>query len=596
MQEKKEQNKPINFKFNFKIYWVIIKNYKLLIFFILFLILYFQSVHVLERFFFKLITDKGTDFVSKIIDYDAFVNFLIIIAIIYIIIIILNSIFRWVYLHLVNKFETNIMLDLKKMMFNHILNLDYKFHISNKTGSLISRLIRGGTAIERLTDVLIFNFMPLIFQLIIISISIAFFDITSVIVILITALIFMIYSLYINKKQQKANLNANDAEDFEKGMVSNYLTNIETIKYFGKEKRVKNNYFDIGNLTRIATLKHWNYFRALSFGHNLILGFGTFFIIFFPIKKLLIGDITLGTIIFIYTTFGLMINYLFHFDHGLRGFYRSMADFESLFKYYKVKKIVLDSNNAKNLKIKKGTVEFKNVYFKYNKNYVLKDFSLRIPQKKKVALVGLSGSGKSTLVKLIYRLYDINKGQITIDGIDIKDLKQESLRSELSIVPQEAILFDDTLYNNIAFSKKNATKKDVFKAIKFAQLHKIVQTFQNKEQTIVGERGIKLSGGERQRVSIARAILANKKILILDEATSALDSKTEHDIQKDLEKLMEGRTSIVIAHRLSTIMKADIIVVMDKGNIAQIGTHKELIKKEGLYKKLWSLQKGGYIK
>jgi len=175
-------------------------------------------------------------------------------------------------------------------------------------------------------------------------------------------------------------------------------------------------------------------------------------------------------------------------------------------------------------------------------------------------------------------------------------VQQESLRSELSIVPQECILFDDTIYNNIAFSNPGATKEEVISAMKFAQLYRIVKTFPKKEKTIVGERGVKLSGGEKQRVSIARAILANKKLLVLDEATSALDSQTEHDIQRDLEKLMIGRTSIIIAHRLSTIMNSDKIVVLDKGKIVQIGTHKELIKIPGRYRKLWNLQKGGYIK
>ncbi len=184
----------------------------------------------------------------------------------------------------------------------------------------------------------------------------------------------------------------------------------------------------------------------------------------------------------------------------------------------------------------------------------------------------------------------------TIEGKDIRNVKHESLRNEMAIVPQECILFDDTIYNNIKFSNPKATREQVMQAIKFAQLDKIVSRFPNKEDTIVGERGIKLSGGEKQRVSIARAILANKKVLVLDEATSALDSETEHEIQKDLQKLMEGRTSIVIAHRLSTIMNADIIVVIKEGKIVQMGKHNELIRKSGEYKKLWELQKGSYLK
>ena len=196
---------------------------------------------------------------------------------------------------------------------------------------------------------------------------------------------------------------------------------------------------------------------------------------------------------------------------------------------------------------------------------------------------------------MLNRFYDVNSGEILIDGKNIKEFKQESLRGETGIVPQECILFDDTIYNNIKFANTKASRKEILKAIKFAQLNKIIQNFPKKEKTIVGERGVKLSGGEKQRVSIARAILANKKILVLDEATSSLDSKTEHEIQKDLQKLLQGRTSIIIAHRLSTIMFADRILVMKKGKIIQQGKHNELIKQKGEYEKLWNLQKGGYI-
>ena len=273
-----------------------------------------------------------------------------------------------------------------------------------------------------------------------------------------------------------------------------------------------------------------------------------------------------------------------------------MADFESLFQYGKIDREVQDLPHSKKLKVKKGEIEFKNLTFKYNKRRIFKNFNLKIEKNTKTAIVGHSGSGKSTLVKLLYRLYNLNGGQILIDGRDSRDYKQESLRSELSIVPQECVLFDDTIYNNIKFSKPTAKRKEVRRAIKFSQLDKIINTFPYKEKTIVGERGVKLSGGEKQRVSIARALLANKKILVLDEATSALDSETEHEIQKDLKKLMQGRTSIIIAHRLSTIMTADKIIVLEKGKIVQEGKHKQLIRRKGVYKKLWNLQKGGYIK
>ena len=273
-----------------------------------------------------------------------------------------------------------------------------------------------------------------------------------------------------------------------------------------------------------------------------------------------------------------------------------MADFESLFQYGKIKNEVKDQPGATPLKIKKGVIEYKDINFSYRQRNILSHFNLKIPAGKRIALVGPSGSGKTTLVKLLYRMYDVQGGKITLDGKDIHQVQQESLRSEMSLVPQECLLFDDTIYHNIAFSNPTASKEEVMEAIRLAQLNKIIQQFPKKEHTIVGERGVRLSGGEKQRVSIARALLANKKILVLDEATSALDSRTEREIQQSLEKLMKHRTSIIIAHRLSTIMNADAIVVMDKGKIVQMGKHSELIRQPGMYKKLWNLQKGGYIK
>ncbi|MCC7574504.1 ABC transporter ATP-binding protein/permease [Candidatus Woesearchaeota archaeon] len=592
----KSKEKPIDFKFNLALYWDFIKKYKMIILVILLLIFFFQVFHVTERYLFKLLMDKGAEYLSNVLPREEFVTALIIIAVVFLSLLIIQVIFRWIWLSLINKFESSAMLDLKKRMFDHVIHLDHEFHVSNKTGSMISKLIRGSGAVERLSDVFLFNFAPLLFQVIVVSGSIFLFDSLSALVVLVTIGLFIGYSFYINRMQQSANMRANDAEDEEKAVISDYLMNIESIKYFGKEQFVKRNYMKYGLATKRAMLTHWNYFRALSAGHTFILGLGVFFLMYFPIQKLLAHEMTVGTLIFIYTSFGVMMGHLFGFDHGLRGFYRSMADFESLFKYYKAKKTVLDKHEAKCLKITKGSIKFENVFFRYKKKYVLKDFNLEIKPMTRVALVGPSGSGKSTLVKALYRLYDVSKGRILIDDKDINDVKQESLRSELSIVPQEAVLFDDSLYNNISFSRMNASRKEVMRAMKFAQLDKVVANFPEKENTIVGERGVKLSGGEKQRVSMARAILANKKILVLDEATSALDSNTEFEIQKDLEKLLRGRTSIVIAHRLSTIMKADVIIVMDKGSIVQKGTHQELIEQEGLYKKLWSLQKGGYIK
>lgn len=297
-----------------------------------------------------------------------------------------------------------------------------------------------------------------------------------------------------------------------------------------------------------------------------------------------------------FTTYGNLTNPLHGFVRGVRNFYRAMADFEALFRYGKISQTVKDVNEAKPLIISNGAVEFRNISFSYNlKREVLQDFTLNIKAGEKVALVGHSGSGKTTVVKLLYRFYDVTEGEILVDGSDVRNVSQESLRSEMSIVPQECVLFDDTIYNNVAFSKPDASREEVMQALKFAQIDRIIEDFPDKENTIVGERGVKLSGGEKQRVSIARAILANKRIIVLDEATSSLDSITEGDIQRDLAALLRGRTSIIIAHRLSTIMKADRVIVLHRGKIVEEGTHAALVGRNGHYRKLWELQRNGYI-
>jgi len=585
----------IDFKYNIKIYLDILKKYKILLLGLLITILILETAFIADRYLFKIIIDKGTEFLSDKLDSNSLIKILINVIFVFFILLLIRSIGNWLKIHLVNILDANLILDLKRKFFNHLIHLSHGFHISHKTGSLISRLIRGSRAIEGITDVFVFNVAPLVFQIIIIGGSLIYFDWTSALVVFLTGIIFISYNLIMQNLQETANLNANEIEDIEKGNISDIFTNIDSIKYFGKENVIKEKFKNLSEATKQSFLKFWGYFRWLDGGQVLILGVGTFFLIYFPITKFLNHDLTLGTLTFIYTIYGSLVGNLFGFVGGIRQYYRSMADFESLFQYNKIENEIKDESNAPKLKIREGKVEFRNISFNYHKRKLFSNFSLKVNKNEKIALVGPSGSGKTTLIKLLYRLYDVNKGQLLIDGKNIKNFQQESLRSELSIVPQECILFDDTIYNNIAFSEPDASRKDVLKAIRFAQLDKIIKTFPKKENTIVGERGVKLSGGEKQRVSIARAILANKKILVLDEATSSLDSQTEHDIQRDLKKLMQGRTSIIIAHRLSTIMKADKIIVMDKGKIVQVGKHSKLIKQKGLYKKLWGLQRGGYI-
>ena len=598
MKKPKEEkiDLKIDFKYNLGIYWEFLSKYKILFFVILSLVFLFEALQVTEKYILKIIIDNGTKFSEGGLDYNIFTKILLIAALVYIGIIIIRTINRWFYLHFINRIEANIIVELKRKFFSHIIGLSHSFHTTHKTGSLISRLTRGGRAMEKMTDAITFNLAPLIFQLIIISSSLILLDKLSALIIGLTVITFISYSLYNQMLQQGASLKANEAEDIEKANISDIFTNIDSIKYFGKEDYIKNKFSKLTKNTRDAFINHWDYFRWFDSGQAIIIGIGTFCLVNFSIVKLMNNEMGIGTIVFIYTIFSGLLGPLFGFMWGMRQFYENMADFNDLFAYGKIEREVKDKENAAELEIKKGEIEFRNISFDYGKRSIFKNFNLKINKNEKIALVGHSGSGKSTLVKLLYRFYDVNSGEILIDGKNIKDFRQESLRGEMAIVPQECILFDDTVYNNITFSRPDSIHNDVVKAIKFSQLDKIIEKFPKKENTIVGERGIKLSGGEKQRVSIARAILADKKVLVLDEATSSLDSETEFEIQKDLQELMKGRTSIIIAHRLSTIMRADRIIVMKEGKIVQIGKHEDLINLEGEYKKLWNLQKGGYIK
>ncbi len=594
----KDREKDIDFKRNLKLYLKFAKPYKWHFVFIIAIVLIMALANVVDKFIFKVLIDNGADYVSGKIMADSFVKVLLILLIVFFSILLIRVSGQWVKIHVLNRVSSGIVLDVKKKFFNHIVGLDHNFHTTHKRGSLISRLIRGSWAIDGITDFFVFNTAPIILQLIVAGSSVFYFDRASASVVAIMSVVFITYSFFIVNKQRKKRLIANDAEDKERANISDVFTNIDSIKYYGKEDRIKSIFSKLTYDTKQKFVRSWDYFRWLDAGQSLIIGVGLFFLIYFPLVKFIHGEITIGTLAFLYTVFFSLAEPLFGFIWGIRHYYESMANLQSLFDYDKLRNKIKDKPNAGNLEIKSGEIEFKDVSFTYKgkKERAIHHLNLKIAPNEKIALVGHSGCGKTTLVKLLYRFYDVNSGEVLIDGENIREFKQESLRGELSIVPQEAILFDDTIYSNVLFSRPDASRDEVMQAIKFAQLEKFVNNLPKREKTIVGERGVKLSGGEKQRVSIARAILADKKVLVLDEATSSLDSETEHEIQNGLEKLMENRTSVIIAHRLSTIMKANRIIVMEKGKIVQIGSHLELIKREGPYKRLWNLQKGGYLK
>ncbi|MEK6925171.1 MAG: ABC transporter ATP-binding protein [Nanoarchaeota archaeon] len=591
----KNSKRELDVKYILKTYWSFLRRYKLLIFSVIIFAFLLRFADFIGRYLFKKVVDNGELFIKNTIDLETFAGIVTIIAFVWAGTILLASVSRWLRVHFLNNLELKLILDVKKYYYNHIISLSHKFHTTHKSGSLISRILRGSSAMERMTDFVAYQTMTIIAELIISTIALIFISKNIIIVMAVAGTIFALYSYKLQKKQRAFRVNANNLEDIEKAFTADSITNIESIKYYGKEVNVKNRYSSAVEKTENAWFKEWQLGRWAGSVESLIMNSGALLVLLISLKSFMNEEITLGTVTFAWGSYWALIMAVQAFMDGLKGYNKSVADFHDLFQYGKIENDIKDKPNAENLEVKEGVIEFDNVNFKYHSQDLFKNFNLKVNKNQKVALVGHSGSGKSTLVKLLYRLYDLDKGTIKIDNTNIKDVRQESLRSELSIVPQECVLFDDTIYNNILFSNPKASRAQVLQAIKFAQLDKAISNFPQKENTIVGERGVKLSGGEKQRVSIARAILADKKVLVLDEATSSLDSKTEHEIQKDLQNLMKGRTSIIIAHRLSTIMSADLIVVLDNGKIAQQGTHKQLISKPGIYRELWSLQKGGYL-
>jgi len=586
-----------NIKEDLKYYFDIAKPYWFMFILVMGLITFGYLIEFGQNFIYKTIIDSGTDFAAKLITKDAFVQIAINLGIIFFVSVLIAGLLRYFRLVFLNKLEVDMMRDIKQDIFDHLIELSHRFHSSNRTGSLISRLIRSGKSVESLTDFFTFHGGPLVIKLVIGFIVIAFFDLSSAIVVVVMALIFMGYSVILLQKQQIANVAKNEQEDYEKAFISDTFTNIETVKNFGKENRMKGLFEKISALSSEKWLIFWNYYNTTEAGHVMIIGFGTIAIMYFTIIRFIAGDLTMGSVVFIYTSYIGLTLPLYEFFWGVRRLCEGLADLDAVVKYKKTESEIKDKVNAKNLSVREGRVEFRNVSFGYNlKKKIINNFNLSVLPREKIAFVGHSGAGKTTIIKLLYRLYEPQEGEILIDGKNINSVTQESLRNELSIVPQECVLFNDSIYNNVLFSNPSAMKEKVFDALKAAQLFDFVNSLPDKENTTVGERGIKLSGGEKQRLSIARAILADKKILILDEATSSLDSKTEYEIRAALEKLMRGRTTIIIAHRLSTIMNADKIIVMKKGAVEQIGTHDELSKKKGIYSSLWDLQKTGVIK
>jgi ABC-type transport system involved in Fe-S cluster assembly fused permease/ATPase subunit len=392
----------------------------------------------------------------------------------------------------------------------------------------------------------------------------------------------------------RRKMNEHDTDANQKAIDS--LLNFETVKYFGAAKREAARYDIAMAGFEAASLKTSYSLAFLNFGQTVLITIGLLSVMLFAALGVQAGELTVGDFVLV-NAYMIQITMPLNFLGTVyREIRQALVDMRQMFDLLDEPTEIKDRAKAPTLKIASGHLYFKKVSFSYDQErQILKEITIDVPAGKTVAIVGPSGSGKSTIGRLLFRFYDVTNGAVLIDGQDVRDITQDSLHQAVGVVPQDTVLFNDTIHYNIAYGRENATHNEVINAAKNAQIHKFIMSLPQKYNTVVGERGLKLSGGEKQRVGIARTLLKNPPILLLDEATSALDSETEHEIQEALERVSHGRTVVMIAHRLSTVLKADKIIVLEDGVVVEVGTHSELLKQNGRYLDLWTLQRSEQI-
>ncbi len=494
------------------------------------------------------------------------------------------------------RFQAKTMADLRRQAYDYLIKHSYNFFTNNFTGALVQRIGRYARAFERLSDQIIWNLIPLVVQLIGVSIITAAVEPRITIFIVGWAFLYILINYFYSRWRLKYNIKMAEADSYTTAVLADTITNQNNIDIFNRHRSEIENFKQVTEEQKKITLVNWNVNTGLDAFQAIMIVLVEFFVFYFTIQYWQTGTVTVGTFVLMQLYVIGLGSRLWDFSRIVRDFYEGYADAKEMAEIIKLPYEIKNAPGAKPLRVPAGEVVFKDVNFKFgDAREILKNINLKIKDGEKVALVGPSGSGKTTLVRLLLRFYDITDGEITVDGQNIRQVTLESLRDNISLVPQDPLLFHRTIAENIRYGRPAASVEEIEQAARSAHCDEFINNLPKKYETYVGERGIKLSGGERQRVAIARAILKNAPILILDEATSSLDSRSELLIQDALDILMKGKTVIVIAHRLSTIKKMDRIIVLENGSILEDGTHNSLIAKKGLYKKLWTLQAGGFI-
>ena len=477
-------------------------------------------------------------------------------------------------------------------VFGHLHALSLRFHLERQTGGVSRDIERGSRGISFLLNFMLFNILPTLLEIGLVAvILLSKYDIWFFVIIFTTLVAYIALTLIITEWRMIFRRTMNDMDSKANTRAIDSLLNYETVKYFGNESWEAKRYDEHMQEWETAAVRNQTSLSALNAGQSAIIALGVTLLMLLASDGVIKGSMTLGDLVLV-NAFMLQLYMPLHFlGFVYREIKHSLADMEKMFALLTESEEIKDKSGATDLILGDAVVRFEGVNFSYESNrQILFNLSFDIPAGHNIAVVGHSGSGKSTLSRLLFRFYDVTGGRILINNQDIRNITQKSLRAAIGIVPQDTVLFNDSIYYNIAYGRPNASCEEVFEAARSAHIHNFIENLPDKYETTVGERGLKLSGGEKQRVAIARAILKKPEILIFDEATSALDSKSEKAIQEELKRIASNRTTLTIAHRLSTIADADQILVLDKGSIIERGTHRELLVAKGFYAHMWELQ------
>ncbi len=484
------------------------------------------------------------------------------------------------------------MRQLADRVLSHLHSLSLRFHLERRTGNIIADLERGTSSISSILNYLVFNILPTAAEFVLVAVVLLHgYDPRFAVAVFLTVAVYVVFTLLVTEWRMHFRHTMNRLESEANGQAVDSLLNYETVKYFNNERLELQRYDRTLSQWEDAAVKSQTSMSLLNFGQGAIIAVGVTVIMIFAAQGVVAGTLTLGDLVLVNT----MMLQLFMPLNFLGVIYRmlkyTLADMDRVFRLLDTPPEITDRPGAPDLAVTRGEVRFEDVHFGYQpEREILHGVSFTVPAGAKLAVVGSSGAGKSTLARLLFRFYDVDRGRITIDGQDIREVTQHSLRAAIGIVPQDTVLFNDTIYYNIQYARPDAGREEVERAARLANIHDFITSLPRGYDTVVGERGLKLSGGEKQRVAIARVILKNPKILIFDEATSNLDSRSEQAILAALREVAADHTTLVIAHRLSTIVDADEIIVLEQGRVVERGDHRALLARGGHYAQMWALQ------